>query len=239
MRRLLVLALLPFWLGACSMQQQEISVPGAILPAAGMTRLNLDVNVGVITITSSTDGQVHVTLSLKPSSSFFGLLTNSSNLAAAQHAVIRHALNNGTLTLAVQYPANTDTSDISEHWTVAVPAAIAVTGHVNVGELSVNGIAGGVDANLNVGIVQLDVPGGPLKITANVGKIQATVRSLDYSNVSLGATVGKTSLTVDGVGAGNLQKTGSGQNLSYTMNGKNTINLQLTTGTVTLALLTH
>lgn len=239
MRWLLVLALLPFWLGACSVQQQEISVPGAVLPAIGVTRLDMTVNVGTITVTPSNDGQVHVALSLKPSTSFFGILTDSASLAAAQHAAINHALNNGTLTLGVQYPTNTDTGDIDEHWMIALPPAVAVTGHVNVGELSVSGIAGGVDANLNVGKVQLDVPGGALKVTANVGKIQATVRSLDYSNVSLGSNVGKTSLTVDGVAAGNPQKTGAGQNVSYTMNGKNSINLQVTTGTVQLALLTH
>lgn len=239
MRRLLVLALLPFWLGACSVQQQEISVPGAVLPASGVTRLDMTVNVGTITVKPSSDGQVHVVLSIKPSTSFFGLLTDSVSLAAAQHAVISHALNNGTLTLGVQYPANTDTSDISEHWDVTLPPGTQISTHVNVGELNVNGIAGGVEAELNVGKVQLDVPGGPLKITANVGKIQATVRSLDYSNVSLGSNVGKTSLTVDGVAAGNPQKTGAGENLSYTMNGKNSINLQVTTGTVTLALLTH
>lgn len=238
MRRLVVLLPL-LLLTACSVQQQEISVPAQVLPAAGVTRLNLNVNVGIVTVTPSSDGQVHVALSLKPSSSVFGFLTDSASITAAHHASITHALNNGSLTLGVQYPANADTGNLSEHWTVALPPAVAITGHVNVGELNVSGIAGGVEANLNVGKVQLDVPGGPLKITANVGKIQATVRSLNYSDVSLGANVGKTSLTVDGVAAGNLQKTGAGQNLSYTMNGKNTINLQVTTGSVTLALLTH
>lgn len=239
MRRLLVLALLPLWLGACSVQQQEISVPAATLPANGVTRLAMNINVGTVTVTPSNDGQVHATLSLKPSSSFFGLLTNSASQAAAQHAVISHVLNNGTLTLGVQYPANADTDNISEVWNVAVPPGTQINGQVNVGVLSITGISGGVQAELNVGKVRLDVPGGPLKITADVGSIDATVRSLDYSNVTLDSNVGKTSLTVDGVAAGNPQRTGAGENLSYTMNGKNAINLQVSTGSVKLVLLTH
>lgn len=238
MRRLLVFLPL-LLLAACSVQQQEISVPAQVLPAAGVTGLNLNVNVGRIIITPSSDGQVHLGLSLQPSTSFFGILTDSASLAAARHAAITHVLNNGVLTLGVQYPANTDSSNISEHWTVALPPAVAVTGKVNVGELNVSGIAGGVDANLNVGKVQLDVPGGSLKVTANVGKIQATVRSLDYSDIALGANIGKVGLTLDGVNTGSVQKTTTGQNLDYTMKGKNSINLQVTTGSVQLALLTH
>lgn len=238
MRRLMVFLPL-FLLTACSVQRQEISVPAQVLPAAGVTGLNLNVNVGIVTVTPSSDGQVHVALSLKPSSSFLGVLTGSASLAAAQHASITHTLNNGVLTLAVGYPANTDTGSISEHWTVALPPAIAVTSHMNVGELNVNGIAGGVEANLNVGNVRLNVPGGPLKINANVGKIQASVRSLDYSDIALGASVGKVGLTVEGVSTGSVQKTGSGENLDYKLNGKNSINLQVTTGSVKLSLLTH
>ncbi|MDE2461333.1 MAG: hypothetical protein KGL98_08785 [Gammaproteobacteria bacterium] len=226
-------------LAACSVQQQEISVPAQVLPAVGVTSLNLDVNVGRITITPSSDGQVHLALSLQPSTSFFGMLTSSASLAAVQHATISHMLNNGALTLGVQYPANTDSSNISEHWTVALPPTIAVTSKVNVGELNVSGVASGVDANLNVGKVQLDVPGGPLKIIINVGKVQATVRSLDYSDVALGASIGKVGLTLDGVSTGSVQKTTTGENLDYTMKGKNRINLQVTTGSVQLALLTH
>ncbi|MDE2070385.1 MAG: hypothetical protein KGJ04_03855 [Gammaproteobacteria bacterium] len=238
MRRLAVF--LPMLLlAACSVQQQEISVPSLVMPATGVTRLNMNVNVGVVTITPSSDGQVHVALSLKPSSSFFGLLTNSANLAAAQHATVNHALSNGSLTLGVQYPANTDTSNISEHWNVALPPAVTVTGHVNVGELNVSGIAGGVDAGLNVGAVHLDVPGGELRVSANVGKVQATVRSLDYSDIALGAGVGEAGLTVEGVRAGDVHKTGAGENLNYKLNGKNSISLQVTTGSVKLALLTH
>ncbi|MDE2024058.1 MAG: hypothetical protein KGJ18_07605 [Gammaproteobacteria bacterium] len=238
MRRMVVLLPL-LLLAACSVQEQEISIPAQVLPAAGVARLNLDVNVGRVSVTPSTDGQMHVALSLKPSTSFFGMFTSGTSLAAVQHAAITHSLDNGVLTLGVQYPAHTDSSNISEHWNVALPAAAAITGHVNVGDLNISGIAGGVDADLNVGAVHLDVPGGPLKVSANVGKIQATVHSLDYADIALGAGVGEAGLTVEGVSAGDMHKTGAGQNLSYRLNGSNSINLQVTTGSVKLALLTH
>ncbi|HKS93919.1 MAG TPA: hypothetical protein VJS16_04600 [Gammaproteobacteria bacterium] len=238
MRRLLVF--LPWLLlAACSVQEQEISIPAQVLPAAGVARLNLDVNVGRVSITPSTDGQVHVTLSLKPSTSFFGMFTNGASVTAVQKATITHSLENGVLTLGVQYPANTDSSDISEHWSVALPPAVAVTGHVNVGDLNISGIAGGADVSMNVGKVQLDVPGGPLKVSVNVGKIQASAHSLNYADIALGAGVGEAGLTVEGVSAGDMHKTGAGETLNYKLNGKNSISLQVTTGSVKLALLTH
>lgn len=237
MRRLVVLLSL-LLLAACSVQQ-EISVPAQVLPAAGVTGLNLNVNVGRVTITHSTDGQVHVSLSLKPSTSFFGIFTSGANIAAVQKATITHSLDNGVLTLGVQYPANTDSSNISEHWSVALPPAAALTAHVNVGDLNISGIAGGVDVSMNVGKVQLDVPGGALKVSANVGSIQATARSLDYSDIALGAGVGEAGLTVEGVSAGAAHKSGAGENLNYKLNGKNSVSLQVTTGSVKLALLTH
>lgn len=238
MRRLLVF--LPWLLlAACSVQEQEISLPAQVLPAAGVTRLNLDVNVGRVSITPSTDGQVHVALSLKPSTSFFGMFTSGASVTDVQKATITHSLENGVLTLGVQYPANTDSSDISEHWSVALPSAVAVTGHVNVGDLNISGIAGGADVNMNVGKVQLEVPGGPLKVNVNVGKIQASVHSLNYADITLGANIGKAGLTVEGVSAGDLHKTTTGENLTYKLNGTNSINLQVTTGSIQLALLTH
>ncbi|MGH8293078.1 MAG: hypothetical protein ACRESA_06340 [Gammaproteobacteria bacterium] len=238
MRRLAVF--LPWLLLAgCSLQQQDVSVPALTLPAAGVARLNMNVNRGKLTINPSSDGQIHVSLSLEPSTGFFGLVAKSASLTAAQHATVSHALNSGSLTLGVQYPADAEVGDIAEHWTVALPLAVAVTGRMNVGELNVSGVAGGVDAGLNVGAVRLDVPGGPLKVSVNVGGIQATAHSLDYSDIALGAGVGGAGLAVEGVSAGDVHKSGAGENLSYKLNGKNSIRLQVTTGSVKLALLTH
>ncbi|MGH8398450.1 MAG: hypothetical protein ACRETA_09435 [Gammaproteobacteria bacterium] len=196
-------------------------------------------NVGKVSITPSSDDKVHVSVSLMPSNSFFGLFTNQDSVNAARGASLSHALDNGTLKLRMQYPSKDDDSGVSEHWTIAVPVSVHINSHLSIGEMAVKGISGGVDANLNVGKVLLDVPGGPLKITANVGKIQATAHSLNYSDVTLSANVGKIVLTVDGVSVGDHQASGAGDALSFKGGGKDTINLQVNTGKIDVALLTH
>lgn len=139
----------------------------------------------------------------------------------------------------MQYAAGADTSAISEHWTVAMPASLAIHVHVATGELNVNGVAGGVDGTVDVGKVDLDIPGGPLKIDANVGKIAATVHSLDYGSVELTTNVGKSALSVDGAAAGSHQKSGARDALTWTGKGKNSINLQVNVGKVDVVLLPH
>ncbi|MGA9852414.1 MAG: hypothetical protein WBR15_05725 [Gammaproteobacteria bacterium] len=238
MRRIAVLLPL-LLLAACSVQQRPVRTLETVLSATGVSVLNLTVNIGEVTITPSSDSNVHVSVGLAPSNNFFGLFTDSNSENAARGASLGHALNNGTLKLGVQYPANADASGISEHWIVAVPASVHINSHVSIGKLDVSGITGGVEADMNVGKVQLDVPGGVLKITTNVGKIQAVAHTLNYSDVTLGASVGSTTLTVDGVPMGTHQKAGAGDTLNYKGGGKDTINLQVNTGKVDVTLLTH
>ncbi|MGH8401854.1 MAG: hypothetical protein ACRESO_00405 [Gammaproteobacteria bacterium] len=239
MHRIAVALLFLPLLAACSVQQQPIRTVEMVLSATGVSALDMTANIGRISITPSSDAKVHVSVSLLPSSNFFGLITNADSVNAARSASLNHALDNGTLKLDMQYPAKTDDSGVTEHWTVAVPVNVHINSHLSIGEVDVNGISGGVDANLNVGKVLLDIPGGPLKITANVGKIQATVHSLNYSDVTLSANVGKTALTMDGVSVGDHQASGAGNALSFKGGGKDTINLQVNTGKIDMALLTH
>ncbi|MGH8282992.1 MAG: hypothetical protein ACRESE_04015 [Gammaproteobacteria bacterium] len=239
MHRIAVFLLVLLMLTACSVQQQPLRTVETVLPAAGVSALDVTANIGKLSITPSSDAKVHVSVNLLPSSNFFGLVTNTDSVNAARGASLNHTLDNGTLKLSMQYPADSDDSGVNEHWTIALPASVHINSHLSIGDLDVNGITGGVDANMNIGKVLLDVPGGPLKITANVGKIRATAHSLNYSAVTLSANVGKTALTVDGVSVGDHQTSGAGDALSFKGGGKDTINLQVNTGKIDLALLTH
>ena len=235
MRRVAVmLFLLP--LTACAPQRQARTLE-MTMSAAGVTALLMKVNIGVLAITPSTDAKVHASVKLMPSNNYFwDLFTRSKSPEAIRAAIISHELSNGTLGLSVQYPGNSDSDDVNEEWTVAIPASVRINSHINIGKLQVSGIAGGVEASLNVGKVSLDIPGGTLKITANVGKIQARAPALNYGDVTLNADIGDVGLTVNGVPAGELQKGGTGSSLTYKGPGKDSINLLVNTGKVALTL---
>jgi hypothetical protein len=235
MRRITLCLLFFLLLTACSIQEQPVRTLETMVPATGLSTLALGVNIGAVVITPSTDSQVHVSVGLKPSNSFFGIFSMGGE-DAIKGAAISQSSSNGVLKLGLQYPANTDASDVNEYWTLAIPTGMHVSSDINVGKLQVSGITGGVEANLNVGKVTLDLPSGPMKVSINVGKINAQAATLNYASVNLGAEVGDAQLQVNGVAAGNLEKSGSGNHVAYQGHGRNAISLTVSTGKVALAL---
>lgn len=236
-RTLLLLIVAAVVLSACTVRSAPVRTLTALLPATGVSNVALTASVGVVTFKPSPDDNVHVSVGLMSQhTSFFGLFTSSRGEKAAMAAALSHALASGTLTLGIQYPGSVDTSGISEHWTIEVPASLSIHARVSTGELNVSGISGGVDATLNVGKVAVEVPGGPLKITMDVGKVSATVHSLDYADVTLSANVGKAALTVEGDSAGTHQKSGASDSLAWKGSGKNVINMRVNVGELDVAL---
>jgi len=235
MRRIALCLLILLPLTACSLQEKPVRTLEAVVPAAGVSTLALGVNIGAVTITPSTDSEVHVSVGLKPSNSFLGIFSMGGE-DAIKGAVINQVSSNGALKLSLQYPANTDASGVNEYWTLAVPVGMHISSDINVGKLQVSGVTGGVEANLNVGKVALDLPSGSMKVSINVGKINAQAATLNYAQVTLGADVGDTQLLVNGVSAGNLEKSGAGTHVSYQGHGQDAIRLTVNTGKVALAL---
>ncbi|HVC29231.1 MAG TPA: hypothetical protein VNF48_06720, partial [Gammaproteobacteria bacterium] len=143
-----LLILLP--LAACSVQEKPARTLEAVASAKGISNLALGVNIGAVTITPSTDSEVHVSVGLKPSNSFLGIFSMGGQ-DAIKGAVIKQTSSNGALKLSLQYPTNTDASGVNEYWTLAVPVGMHISSDINVGKLQVSGVTGGVEANLNVG----------------------------------------------------------------------------------------
>lgn len=235
MRRIALCLLILLSLTACSLQEKPVRTLEAVVPAAGVSTLALGVNIGAVTITPSTDSEVHVSVGLKPSNSFLGIFSMGGE-DAIKGAVINQVSSNGALKLSLQYPANTDASGVNEYWKVAVPAGMHVSSDINVGKLQISGISGGIEANLNVGKATLDLPSGAIRVSINVGKIDARADTLNYGNVTLGADVGDADLRVNGMSAGNLEKTGSGTRVSFQGHGQDAISLTVNTGKIALAL---
>ncbi|MHB8424318.1 MAG: hypothetical protein ACYDB9_04060 [Gammaproteobacteria bacterium] len=235
MRHVAVLLLCLSPLAGCSVQPPPARTLEMMLPGSGVSGLALAANVGAVTITPSRDAGVHVTVALRPSQSFLGIISFGGQ-DAIKAATISHAVSDGVLKLAMQYPGNTHAGDVEEHWTVAVPPGLHINSHINVGKLQVSGITGGVEAALNVGKVVLDLPSGAMKVSANVGKIEARAHTLNYGNVTLNADVGDAQLKVNGASAGDREKAGAGSQVSYRGHGHDAIRLTVNTGKISLAL---
>ncbi|MDE2235254.1 MAG: hypothetical protein KGL13_01745 [Gammaproteobacteria bacterium] len=235
MRRIslyLLICLLP---AACTLQQTPVRTLQTTIPAADISSLALEVNVGAVTITPSADSLVHVSVGLKHNNSFFGIFNTGGN-AAIKAAALTQESSNGVLKLGIRYPSNTDAGGVSEDWTLAVPAGMHISSHLNVGKLQVSGLSGGVEADLNIGKVALDLPSGAIKVSVNIGKITAVADTLNYGPVNLAASVGDAALRVNGKPAGDRQQQGSGKNVHYQGQGQEPISLSVNTGKVALDL---
>jgi hypothetical protein len=236
MRRVVILLSFLFALVACAPQRASRTLE-ATLSAEGAATLITHADIGSVTVTPSTDANVHVSVKLEPSNNFFwDIFTHDKAPEAIRAATITHTLDRGALDFSVQYPPDVGADSINELWSIAVPAKLHVKSHINIGKLEVTGIGGGVEAQMNIGKVMLDVPGGPLDVSINVGKITAQAHTINYGAVTLAANIGDTRLTVDGMSVGDAQKQGTGSQMNYQGKGSDAISLKTNTGKVSLAL---
>ncbi|MGH8273672.1 MAG: hypothetical protein ACRES9_05365 [Gammaproteobacteria bacterium] len=83
-------------------------------------------------------------------------------------------------------------------WTLVIPARLALRLKLGVGDATVSGIAGGLDAEIGVGHLDARLPQGPAKANVGVGHIEAAIGSSDYGPVDLSAGVGHVGFEVNG-----------------------------------------
>lgn len=236
MHRLALWTALLLSLAAC-MPQTRTRTLTASLPAAGITALSMNVNVGAITIRPGTDANVHIKVGLQPTNkSFWSLFTGNLPPKAMLAATIGDQVDNGNLKLAMNYPGNGGSNNVSEHWEVTLPAGVHIHSQMNIGKLDVSGMTGGVSGQLNIGEVTLDVPRGPLDVRVKIGKVAARVASTMYGKVYLASNVGDTKLEVNGLTVGDRQREGTGSQMHYQGKGTDAINLTVDTGTVSASL---
>jgi hypothetical protein len=107
---------------------------------------------------------------------------------------------------------------------------------MNVGELSIVGNAGGVDAKLNVGELSIDSLRGSLSATVNVGEIRAKSASAQHGEISLSSNVGDAELYIKGEKTGSKSRGGLGNSLSLEGSGPDSMRLSVNVGEVSLRL---
>lgn len=208
-------------------------------PVTGVKQVTLDAGVGQIRVSPSADDSVHVQVTLVRKSEnflwFFHWMSQSTAKAMSQ-VTLQQQEQNGTLVYSLKYPDHLDEGDVKQNWVVQVPARLAMKISMKVGQLAVNGIAGGVDASLNVGEMTLNTPGGPMKATVNVGQIRATSGSTQPGNIRLSTTIGDARLYMPGWNnrRDDMHHNGLGSSIDVSGKGSDQMNLEINIGEVTL-----
>ena len=237
MKRLLcasLLALLP--LAAQADSPRTLSTD---IPVAGIDTVALEIGVGEVHVTTSSDDKVHARVTLRRKQRefmwFFHWMTEGSSSAIAAASLDQHS-SGGRLELSLALPHQDEQQDVDQEWDLQLPARLKLVTDMQVGNLSIEGVAGGVKAKLNVGELTLDLPKGAIDAEVNVGEIRAKSASPRHGRISLGSSIGDAALIMQGTESGYHEHGGLGNQVTLDGSGPDDMRLRLNIGEVTLHL---
>lgn len=126
---------------------------------------------------------------------------------------------------------------LKEEWTIEAPERLAARLRVNVGELEVRDLSGGVDARVNVGDLRLDVPRGEIDAETNVGNLRVVTSTRSYGNVHVEANIGGVDLRLGGRRVESRRRRyGPGDSISISGRGDDNIRLRSNIGDARLEI---
>jgi hypothetical protein len=211
----------------------------ADLEALGVDKLALDVGVGEVRVNPSPDGKIHVQVTLRPKEQEFMWFFHWRSEGTARGiaaASINQERSGERLSLSLNYPRGADQQNLKQEWDVQVPVRLALDANLKVGELSINGVEGGVTARLDVGELSIDAPQGAIDGQVNVGEIRAKSGSDRYGKIDLSSTIGEAVVYINGEQSGFHEHGGLGNRVTLDGTGPDTLQLKVNIGEVALHL---
>lgn len=211
----------------------------ADIATAGLARLALKVGVGEVHVTPSADDKLHVQVTLRQKEREFMWFFHWASQGTAQDiaaAALKQQQQDKQLSLSLDYPSGQNPDDLKQEWDVQVPARLALDADMKVGELTIEGVAGGVAAKLNVGELSIDTPKGSISADVNVGEIRAKSGTARHGKIDLSSNIGETVVTIAGKNAGSHEHGGLGNSVDLDGDGPDTMHLSINIGEASLRI---
>lgn len=207
---------------------------------AGATRLALDAGVGSLTVKVGATDTVRwrVALEADADHGWFSARRHQRDAEAAIAAAkVEATVRGDTVELLLDLPRGADEDDIEQRWTVEVPAGFAARVALDVGDLKVTGIGGGVRASVDVGHIALDLPRGAIEATVDVGGIDIINAEPPTGDIDLEVDVGDVDLELDGrTIRSDREDYGPGESLRLTGKGGDRIRARVDVGDIDAAI---
>jgi hypothetical protein len=161
----------------------------------GIERLSVEAGVGDVVLTVADSDTASVEIRLKPRRG--GVF---SSMKRGERDVATASLTSETVgqTLYLRIESPEDNPRFEELWTLAVPAILAMELELGVGEVTISGIAGGLDLELGVVDAIVEVPTGNVKVDIGVGDVTLRGPAAAYGEVRASNGVGDARLTIRG-----------------------------------------
>lgn len=202
------------------------------IDAKGLKTLRLDAHIGTVEIRGTDADKIKWTLKVDPDNDDGWFSGRNDAQKAVDGAKIRAAAAGDVWELEIELPRGTDFDDVEEHWTIEVPSRMAIDLEANVGEVLIEGVAGGVEAELNVGELRINVAKGDVDASLNVGDLRIESRTKSLGRVRLEANVGDVELRQGGKRIESKRSFPVGGSLSISNEGEDDIDGEVNVGEV-------
>ncbi|HET7306462.1 MAG TPA: hypothetical protein VFK24_01420 [Gammaproteobacteria bacterium] len=233
---LIVIGALAFVCALSARADEPTRTLKADMPASGLRVVSLVAGVGEVRIEPSHDGAVHVAVTLKPKEHGMWVIKWHSGMDEIKKATLNKDIDDGVLRLSLSVPNadDDDDSDFKQEWHVRMPAALTLKSRVNVGEVRIDGIAGGVTARTKVGEMHIHVPKGSVKARVKVGELDVTTGATAYRDLTLDSSIGD--VNIDGIDLPESARgqSGMGKHVSLKGHGTDDFDLSCEIGEVNL-----
>jgi hypothetical protein len=209
------------------------------IPAAALTHLDLTALDGTVTLTadpSPTATDVVITVTVNAAPKRLGHKVPAVELA---DVTLDCQATANVLRVGLTHAAE---GAVDAVWTVTVPARFSARVDAHDASVTIDGLAGGVDARVNSGLrgrrgaLTVDVPRGRLTLSMGVGDIRATRRSAEFSSAVVSSTVGDAELYLIGHEIVAPHKPGPGHRLSLDGRGGDALAVTVSVGDVSLKI---
>jgi hypothetical protein len=138
--------------------------------------------------------------------------------------------------LSLEIEADSDDHRFEETWTIRLPARLAMSLELGVGDAEVRGLAGGLSLEVGYGdvLVEVEAGTGDLELALGVGDVAVTAPSAAFGEVLCSSGVGEAHLKVDGsiVDSDGL----IGHTATWSGEGPAELNVEVGVGDVTVTL---
>lgn len=163
MRQLQLISALVLSLAATTAMAEDVKVLEKVIDIKSFNKLILEVPVGEINVKVAKGSDISLVVELEPDEDWLG---RSSDLSDAEISVRDDG---STLKLKVDLE---DDDDVQQSWTVAMPAAMAVSLNLGVGSVEIDDLASDINVDLGVGEIDIGVDTSlfdSIKLDAGVG----------------------------------------------------------------------
>lgn len=200
--------------------------------AADVESVRLDAGVGDVEIIANEGApEIAIEVQLKPRrGGFFSSLKQAQR--EVDEAELRIDVSKGILRLEIE--TSSDDRHFEETWTIEMPAKLAVSLELGVGDVDVRGLAGRLTTEIGVGDLTAERVSGDIDIEIGVGDATVRAAAADYGSVDGSGGVGDARLKVHG---DKISSSGFvGKSAEWTGNGAHVMEISVGVGDAEVTL---